>query len=100
MTAPVSSVICPRREAVCAHRGDRARRNRRRRIGLNRLWYDAFISIIHTVDGGRMEHLEPYMNSLIFDAHLDLSMNAMEWNREIGRASCRERVEGWVVGRS
>src|SRR5262249_21620507 len=23
------------------------------------------------------------MNSLIFDAHLDLSMNAMEWNRDI-----------------
>ena len=23
------------------------------------------------------------MNSLIFDAHLDLSMNAMEWNRDM-----------------
>src|SRR5260370_36470283 len=23
------------------------------------------------------------MNSLIFDAHLDLSMNALEWNRDI-----------------
>src|ERR1700686_862194 len=35
-------------------------------------------------DSGRIEHLErPFMNSLIFDAHLDLSMNAMEWNRDM-----------------
>lgn len=36
------------------------------------------------------------MNSLIFDAHLDLSMNALEWNRDLTRplAEIRERERG------
>ena len=36
------------------------------------------------------------MSSLIFDAHLDLSMNAMEWNRDLTRPleEIRERENG------
>ncbi|MEO6868930.1 MAG: peptidase M19, partial [Ginsengibacter sp.] len=36
------------------------------------------------------------MQDLIFDAHLDLSMNALEWNRDITQpvSTLREREEG------
>jgi membrane dipeptidase len=35
---------------------------------------------------------------LIFDAHLDLSMNALEWNRDLSRPiqEIRERERGWT----
>jgi membrane dipeptidase len=35
---------------------------------------------------------------LIFDAHLDLSMNALEWNRDYTRplSEIRERERGWT----
>ena len=36
------------------------------------------------------------MSQLIFDAHLDLSMNAMEWNRDLTRPleEIRDREKG------
>ena len=36
------------------------------------------------------------MSQLIFDAHLDLSMNAMEWNRDLTQSvhAIREREKG------
>ena len=35
---------------------------------------------------------------LIFDAHLDLSMNALEWNRDFTRCidEIREREQNWT----